>query len=126
MTLIRPGSTSGFRALLHDFPINMLLVVATTLLVYVSATVVDAHYLIVLYLVPIVAAMLRSGFAQGLVVVVLSASAVSFFFYEPLYSFQVADPEELVELVIFAVLALVIAYLITVLRDLRRMGPDRL
>ena len=102
----------------------MLLVAATTLIIYAAATVLDAHYLIALYLVPIVLAMLRSGFVQGLVAVVLSAFAVSFFFYEPIYSFYVADAEELVELVIFAILAVVIAYLVSVLRDLRQMGPD--
>ncbi len=123
---MRSGSRSAFGALLHDLPISVLLVGATTLLVYVSATMVDAHYVIALYLIPIVFAMLRSGFAQSLVVVLLSALAVAFFFYEPLYSFQVADPEEMVELVMFAIQAVVIAYLITVLRDLRQMGPDRL
>jgi two-component system sensor histidine kinase KdpD len=104
----------------------VLLVAATTLIIHVAATLLDAHYLIALYIVPIVFVMLRSGFAQALVVVLLSALAVSFFFYEPLYSFYVADAEELVELVIFAILAVVIAYLVTVLRDLRRMGPDQL
>jgi two-component system sensor histidine kinase KdpD len=110
---------------MHDFLINVLLVAAITLIIYASATVLDPHYLIVLYLVPVVLAMWRSGFAQSLVVVLLSALAVAFFFYEPLYSFRVADPEELVELVIFAILAVVIAYLVTVLRDLRQMGPDQ-
>ena len=117
--------TRVFRPLVYDFLISVLLVAATTLIVYASASVLDAHYLIVLYLFPIVFAMLRSGFAQGLFVALLSAVAVSFFFYEPLYSFRVADPEELIELVIFAILALVIAYLVTVLWDLHQMGPDQ-
>jgi K+-sensing histidine kinase KdpD len=119
-------STWWLRPLVHDFLANVLLVVATTLIIYAAATVLDPHYLIVLYLVPIILAMLRSGFAQGLVVAVLCALAISFFFYEPLYSFYVDDPEEVIELVIFAILAVVISYLVTVLRDLRRMGPDRL
>jgi two-component system, OmpR family, sensor histidine kinase KdpD len=122
---MRSASTWWFRPLVHDFLANVLLVAATTLII-VAATMLDAHYLIALYLVPIAFAMLRSGFAQGLVVVLLSALAVSFFFYEPIYSFYVADAEELVELVIFAILAVVIAYLVAVLRDLRQMGPDQL
>jgi two-component system sensor histidine kinase KdpD len=119
-------STWWFRLLVHDFLANVLLIAATTLIICAAASLLDAHYLIVLYLVPIVFAMLRSGFAQGLVVVVVCALAIAFFFYEPIYSFYVADPEELVELVIFAILAVAIAYLVTVLRDLRRMGPDQL
>jgi two-component system sensor histidine kinase KdpD len=126
MTLMQSGSTWWLRPQVHDFLANVLLVAATTLIIYAAATVLDAHYLIALYLVPIVLAMLRSGFVQGLVAVLLSAFAVSFFFYEPIYSFHVADPEELVELVIFAILAVVIAYLVAVLRDLRQMGPDQL
>jgi two-component system sensor histidine kinase KdpD len=116
--------TSAIRPFIHDVIVDVLLVVASTLIVYALAAVVDVHYLIALYLVPIVFAMLRTGFVQSLLVTLLSALAVAFFFYEPLYSLYVADPEELIELVIFAVLAVVIAYLVTVLRDLRRMGPD--
>jgi two-component system sensor histidine kinase KdpD len=123
---MRSGSTWWLRLLVHDLLANILLVAATTLIIYAAATVLDAHYLIALYLVPIVLAMLRSGFAQGFVVVLLCALAASFFFYEPVYSFYVADTEELVELVIFAILAVVISYLVTVLRDLRQMGPDQL
>lgn len=123
---MQSGSTWWLRTLVHDFLVNVLLIAATTLIIYAAATLLDAHYLIVLYLVPIVLAMLRSGFAQGLVAVLLSALAASFFFYEPIYSFYVADPEELVELVIFAILSVVIAYLVTVLRDLRQMEPDQL
>ena len=78
---MRSGSTWWFRPLIHDFLANLLLVAATTLIIYAAATFFDAHYLIALYLVPIVFAMLRSGFAQGLVMVLLSALAVSFFFY---------------------------------------------
>jgi two-component system sensor histidine kinase KdpD len=123
---MRSGSTWWLRPLVHDLVANVLLVAATTLIIYPAATVLDAHYLIALYLIPIVLAMLRSGFGQGLVVVLFSALAASFFFYEPVYSFYVTDAEELVELIIFAILAVVIAYLITVLRDLRQMGPDQL
>ena len=125
MTLMQPGSANGPRPLIQDMLISILLVAATTLIIYASATALDPHYLIVLYLGPVVFAMWRSGFAQSLVVVVLSALAVAFFFYEPLYSLRVDDPEELVELVIFAILAVVIAYLVIVLRDLRQMGPDQ-
>src|SRR6476660_1779215 len=107
MKLMQSGSTWWLRPQIHDLVANLLLVAATTLIIYAAATVLDAHYLIALYLVPIVLAMLRSGFVQGLVAVLLSAFAVSFFFYEPIYSFHVADPEELVELVIFAILAVV-------------------
>src|SRR5271165_4035107 len=102
---MRSGSTWWFRPLVHDFLPNVLLVAATTLFICAAAAFLDAHYLIVLYLLPIIFAMVRSGFVQGLVVALLSTLAVSFFFYEPIYSFYVADPEELVELVIFAILA---------------------
>jgi two-component system sensor histidine kinase KdpD len=118
MTLMQPRSTWWLRPLVHDFLANVLLVAPTTLIVYAAATVLDPHYLNVLYLAPIVFAMLPSGFAHGLVVVVLCALAISFFFYEPLYSFYVDDPEEVVELVIFAIVAVVICHRPT------RSAPD--
>jgi len=126
MTLMQSGSTWWLRPQVYDFVANILLVAATTLIVFAATALLDARYLIALYLVPVVFAMLRFGFTQSLVVVLLSVFAAAFFIYEPLYSFWIADPEEFVELVIFGILALVIAYLVTVLRDLRQMGPDQL
>ncbi len=69
--------------------------------------------------------MLRSGFLQGLVTAFASALVVAFFFYKPVFSFYIADPEEAVELIIFGILGIVIAYLVTVLREISRGGPRR-
>jgi len=102
-----------------------LLVAAATVVIFVLARFVDAHYLIVLYLIPITVAMLWGGFFQGLVTAFVSALLAAYFFYQPIFSFYIADPEEAIELVIFGILGIVIAYLMTVLREISRMGRRR-
>jgi hypothetical protein len=56
-------------------------------------------------------------FCKGVLISVASVLAAAFFFYEPVYGFYVASPEEVVELIYFAILFVVIGYLALVLRD---------
>ena len=104
---------------------NLLLVAATTVVVFALGHFVNTHYLVVLYLIPITVAMLRSGFLHGLVTAFASALVAAFLFYQPVFSFYIADPEEAIELIIFGILGIVIAYLVTVLREISRAGPRR-
>ncbi len=89
---------------------------------FALARFVDAHYLVALYLIPITVAMLLNGFLHVLVTAFASALVATFFFYQPVFSFYIADPEEAVELIIFGILGSVIAYLVTVLREISRTG----
>jgi K+-sensing histidine kinase KdpD len=100
-------------------------VAVTTAAIFALARIADPHHLIWLYLVPITAVMLRSGFVMGLLTALVSMGAVAFFFYDPAFSFYVADVEEAIELIIFSILAIVIAYLATVLRETSRMDAER-
>jgi K+-sensing histidine kinase KdpD len=48
----------------------------------------------------VIAATRACGFVQGVLISVASVLAAAFFFYEPVYGFYVASPEEVVELII--------------------------
>jgi two-component system, OmpR family, sensor histidine kinase KdpD len=92
-----------------------LLISATTAFILAADQFFDGHYLLALYLFPIVIVMIRFGFAAAVLTTLVSGVAAAFFFYEPIFSFYIADPEEAVELVVFGVFGLVIAYWIAVL-----------
>ncbi len=106
------------------FGIHMLfalgLVAATTLAIMALAGIVDLRHTLPVYFIPVLVATLRWGFLEGLATAFLSAFVASFFFYDPIFSFYVANPVELVGLLIFVTAAIVIGYLATELREARR------
>jgi K+-sensing histidine kinase KdpD len=103
--------TSIWRRVAYAF----LLISATTAFILTADQFFDGHYLLALYLFPIVIVMIRFGFVAAALTTLVSGVAAAFFFYEPIFSFYIADPEEAIELVVFGVFGLVIAYWIAVL-----------
>jgi len=64
-----------------------------------------------LYLIPVVIAATRWGVIPAVVGAVLGVAASAFFFYEPLYSFRITDPHEVVNLTLFIFVAVVMGQL---------------
>ncbi|MBV8744491.1 MAG: DUF4118 domain-containing protein [Xanthobacteraceae bacterium] len=106
------------------FGIHMLfalgLVGATTLAIMGLTNVIDLRHTLVIYFIPVLAVTLRWGFLEGIATAFICAFAASFFFYDPIFSFYVDNPVELVGLLIFVAAAIVIGYLATELREARR------
>ncbi len=96
------------------------LVAATTLAIWALTDIIDLRHTLAIYFVPVLAATLLWGFIEGMATAFISAFAASFFFYDPIFSFYVANPVELVGLLIFIAAAIVIGYLATELREARR------
>jgi two-component system sensor histidine kinase KdpD len=86
----------------------MMLVGATTGAILALANVVDLRHTLAIYLIPVLAATLWWNFAIGLVTALVSALVAAFFFFDPIFSFYVANPVELVGLLIFVAVAIVI------------------
>lgn len=61
----------------------------------------------IIYLIPVVLAATRSGFPAAAAAAVAGTVAADFFFIPPLYSLTVDDPQQLVELLLFLVVALI-------------------
>jgi hypothetical protein len=102
----------------------IILVAATTGAIFLLAPIVDLRHMLAVYLIPVLAATLRWGFATGLVTTVLSAGVAAFFFYDPIFSFYVSNPVEIVGLLIFVAAAIVVGYLATELRAARAHPID--
>jgi two-component system sensor histidine kinase KdpD len=68
------------------------------------------------YLIPVIIAATQWGVWPGLLASIASMVAADYLFFPPIYSFQVEDPEEAVDLVMFLVVALVSSNLASRLR----------
>src|SRR5471032_3159036 len=55
----------------------------------------------IVYLLPVVIAATRWGIVSAIVAAICGVLASAFFFYPPLYSFQIADPQEVINLILF-------------------------
>src|SRR5580698_10296449 len=68
------------------------------------------------YLIPVIVAATRWGIWPATLASIAGTGAADFFFIPPLYSFQVSDPQEAVDLLLFLVVALVSSNLASRLR----------
>jgi K+-sensing histidine kinase KdpD len=80
------------------------------------------------YLVPVVIAATQWGIWPAALASIASTAAADFFFFPPIFSFQVDDPQDVINLLLFLVVALVSSHLASRLRQeterLRRRESD--
>src|SRR5476649_2852639 len=79
----------------------------------------------VVYLIPVVIAATRWGIIPAVVAAVCGVAASAFFFFPPLYSFQIADPQEVINLILFIFVAVVVSQLATRLKSQLEMARQR-
>ncbi len=79
----------------------------------------------VVYLIPVVIAATRWGVVPAIVAAVCGVLASAFFFFEPLYSFRIHDPQEVINLMLFIFVAVVVSQLATRLKRQLEMARQR-
>jgi K+-sensing histidine kinase KdpD len=70
-----------------------------------------------IYMLPVVVAATQWGIGAGIVAAVAGAAAADFFFYPPLYTLWVRDPQNVVDLALFLLIALVTSNLAARLKN---------
>jgi two-component system, OmpR family, sensor histidine kinase KdpD len=95
---------------------SLLLVGITTIALLIVEQFFSIRHLILVYLVPVVIAAMNLGMVPAVIAAIASGGATVFFFYPPIYSFLVEDPQHLVELLLFGFVAIVTGHLATNLR----------
>ena len=70
-----------------------------------------------IYMLPVVVAATQWGLGPGIVAAVAGAAAADFFFYPPLYTFWIRDPQNVVDLVLFLLIAVVTSNLAARLKN---------
>jgi two-component system sensor histidine kinase KdpD len=79
----------------------------------------------VVYLIPVVIAATRWGIVPAVIAAVCGVLASTFFFFPPIYSFQIADPQEVINLILFVFVAVVVSQLATRLKRQLEMARQR-
>src|SRR5450830_693666 len=77
------------------------------------------------YLIPVVIAATRWGIVSAVVAAICGVLASAFFFYPPLYSFRITDPQEVINLILFIFVAVVVSQLATRLKRELEMARQR-
>jgi K+-sensing histidine kinase KdpD len=91
-------------------PIALSLTIAlviTVAICWIESDTIERHHLIFLYLLPTTCVAFLYGSMPAIVLASVAMACSAFFFYDPIYSFLVADPRDMGELICFAGLALI-------------------
>jgi K+-sensing histidine kinase KdpD len=76
-----------------------------------------ANLVPIAYLIPVIVAATQWGIWPATLASIASMAAADFFFFPPIFSFQVEDPQEVIDLLLFLVVALVSSNLASRLRQ---------
>lgn len=114
-----------FRKELRGIALTLGLVAATTVLVAVIIWQIGLSSGTVAYLVPVLIAAIRWGLIPALVAAFLGVVASAYFFFPPLYSLHITDPQEVVNLILYICVAVVVSQLATRLKRQLEMSRQR-
>jgi K+-sensing histidine kinase KdpD len=91
-------------------------VVLTTALMALVLRHTALEFESIVYLIPVLICAIRWGFVSAIVGICASTGAADFLFIPPLYSFVISDPNQIVEIVLFLLVALITSNLAARLR----------
>jgi two-component system sensor histidine kinase KdpD len=95
---------------------SLVLVAITTIGLLVLDQFFALRHVTLVYLVPVVIAATKLGLVPAVIAAIAGGGASAFFFYPPIYSFLVQDPQHVIELPLFVFVAIVTGHLATNLR----------
>ncbi|MGA8652245.1 MAG: DUF4118 domain-containing protein [Xanthobacteraceae bacterium] len=78
---------------------------------------VPLNLVTLVYMLPVVVAATQWGLGPGIVAAVAGAAAADFFFYPPFYTFWIRDPQNVVDLILFLLIAVVTSNLAARLKN---------
>jgi len=105
--------------------LTLCMVAAVTALVYALIVEAGLGHGSVVYLLPVVIAATRWGIVPAIVAAICGVLASAFFFFPPLYSFRITDPQEVLNLILFIFVAVVVSQLATRLKRQLEMARQR-
>jgi len=111
------SSNSILRTEIFPFLMSLVCVALVTALLMLLEQPVAASLVPIAYLVPVIIAATQWGIWPATLASIASMAAADFFFFPPIFSFQVEDPQEVIDLLLFLVVALVSGNLASRLRQ---------
>jgi two-component system, OmpR family, sensor histidine kinase KdpD len=132
MTPVTPGNAmydtlkfAPIRKELHGVLMTLGLVAALTAVLFALVWETGLAHGSVVYLIPVVIAATRWGIVSAVVAAICGVLASAFFFYPPLYSFRIKDPQEVIDLILFIFVAVAVSQLATRLKRQLEMARQR-
>jgi two-component system sensor histidine kinase KdpD len=110
---------------LRGSALALLLVGATSIIAFVLVEYLEVSRGSVIYLVPVLLAGLRLGLIPALVAAIAGVAGSSYFFHSPFFSFRVAELQELLNLTLFTVVAIVVSQLANQTKRQTEIARDR-
>src|SRR5436305_11811317 len=110
---------------LRGSAIALVMVAATTLVVYALTYYLDVRRGSAVYLLPVLLAGWHLGLIPALVAAVAGVLMSGYFFFSPYYSFFVARPNEIVILLLFMVVAAVTSHLANSMKQQTEIARKR-
>ena len=118
------GANGRGARLRQSIAANAIPTVATLVLVWlatVSLVVINYfipfNFVTLVYMLPVVVAATQWGVWPGIVAAFTGAAAADFFFYPPVYTFWIRDPQNVIDLALFLLIALVTSNLAARLKN---------
>ncbi len=108
---------AGARPTPAGLALSSLLVAAVTLLGTMIASLGNITNIALLYLLPVMLAATRYGLWTGLATGLVSSLAYNFFFIPPLYTFTIADPQNIITVVVLLAVAIAVSHMAGRLRE---------
>lgn len=113
------------RTELHGLFLTFCLVLATTALVAFIVQEIGLTRGSAVYLIPVLIAATQWGIVAALFASACSVVASAYLFFPPLYSFEIRDPQEIINLVLFIFAAIVVSQLAARLRQQLEVSRQR-
>src|SRR5690242_13389922 len=104
-------SMENLRKELPGVAITVGLVAALTVALFVLVWEYGLEHGSVVYLIPVVIAATRWGIVSAITAAVCGVLASAYFFYPPLYTFRITNPQEVINLFLFIFVAVVVSQL---------------
>jgi K+-sensing histidine kinase KdpD len=111
----RPAS-HWLREQLVGLAFSVLTVAVVTSLIAAAQLFVRLEHVNIPYLVPVLIAALRWGTVPAVFAAVAGVAVPAFFFYPPIYDFRVHNPDQVIDLVLFVLVALITGQLSVTVR----------
>jgi two-component system sensor histidine kinase KdpD len=99
------------------YAISLGLVALVTLIGHSISSLGNVTNIALLYLFPVLVAATRHGLRTGLVTGLASSLAYNFFFIPPLYTFTIADPQNLITVMVLLGIAVLVSQMASRVRD---------
>jgi two-component system sensor histidine kinase KdpD len=117
--------TAGIRRELRGIALALLMIAGTTIIAYVLVRYLGIRRGSVLYLLPVLLAGWHLGLVPALVAAIAGVLWSGFLFYSTDYAYWIARPIELVNLVLFMVVALVTSHLANSMKHQTELARKR-